>query len=88
MLPNTLQALFSRNIYTDERVKTRQELTFKQPRSRTSQKKMCVSVRGVTLWNSLEQTVIDNNRRIGSRGAYGRLLAFAPKVVSLGPAGV
>ena len=64
MLPKKLQVLFSRNIYTDERVETRQKLTFKQPWSRTSQKNMCVSVRGVQFWNSLEQTLIDNNKTL------------------------
>ena len=41
--------------------KTRKEMTFKVPRCRTQLKTMCVSVRGIKVWDSLDQYIKRSN---------------------------
>ena len=61
-LPCNIQIFFSRKKYNETTVTTRQINTFVLPRSRTTLKSMCISTRGVKLWNSIDKKIIDNNK--------------------------
>ena len=43
---------------------TRQTNKFIQPRSRTTLKRMSISIRGVKLWNSLDSEIINTNKSL------------------------
>ena len=55
LLPNNLQLLIS--LDSDRNHITRQSNTFKQVFARTTLKSQCISVQGITLWNSLENSI-------------------------------
>ena len=61
-LPQNLQKLFIRKTYNDNVITTRQIEKFKQPAFRTTMKGMCISVCGVTLWNSLSKEITMESR--------------------------
>ena len=65
-LPNNLQRIFTKVMDTDIKVTTRQTNKFKQPKCRTTMRSMCISIRGIKLWNSLDDKTIK-----GSRSLYG-----------------
>ena len=54
VLPNNLQLLIS--LDSDRNHITRQSNTFKQVFARTTLKSQCISVQGIQLWNSLENS--------------------------------
>ena len=55
LLPVNIQFFFTlyKSVY-----ETRQSPTFKQNYARTNLKRMCISVKGVILWNSLDSSLI------------------------------
>ena len=55
LLPNNLQLLIS--LDSDRSHITRQSNTFKQAFARTTLKSRCISVQGIKLWNSLENSI-------------------------------
>ena len=63
-LPCNLQKLFTKVIYSDMRVTTRQTNKFKHPKHRTTMKSMCISIRGIQLWNSLDEKIIQECRSL------------------------
>ena len=64
VLPQNLQSLFTRKIKADDRPTTRLLDWFERPRCRTSMKSMCISVKGVTFWNSLDKAIIEDHRTL------------------------
>ena len=64
LLPQNLQYLFIRKIKSDDRVITRRIDRFVRPWSRTNLKCMCISIKGVTFWNALDESIIENNRSL------------------------
>ena len=60
-LPKNIQKHFC--IRDKASYKTRKEMTFKVPRCRTQLKTMCVSVRGIKVWDSLDHD-IKNSKHI------------------------
>ena len=63
-LPCNLQKLFTKVIHSDTRVTTRQTNKFKHPKHRTTMKSMCISIRGIQLWNSLDEKIIQECRSL------------------------
>ena len=55
LLPNNLHLLISLESYRNHT--TRQSNTFKQVFARTTLKSQCISVQGIQLWNSLENSI-------------------------------
>ena len=63
-LPENLQKLFAKKTYKDNVVTTRQLNKFKPPACRTTLKSMCISVRGVKLWNTLDENLITRSKSL------------------------
>ena len=70
LLPNNLQLLIS--LDSDRGHITRQNNTFKQVFARTTLKSQCISVQGITLWNSLENSTKSANNILTFRKLYER----------------
>ena len=56
-LPNNKEKLF---VLCDPIYMTRQNCVFKQRYARTNLKTMCISINGVTLWNSLDSSLFQS----------------------------
>ena len=63
-LPPNIQNLFSIKLQNESKMTTRQTNKFIQPRPRTTLKSMCISIRGVKLWNSLDSEIINTNKSL------------------------
>ena len=69
-LPNNLQLLIS--LDSDRGHITRQSNTFKQVFARTTLKSQCISVQGIQLWNSLENSIKSAKNILIFRKLYKR----------------
>lgn len=58
LLPGNLQKLFKER---EGRYEYRHKLNFQQPKARTTLKSMCISVKGVKLWNGLPDEIKKSN---------------------------
>ena len=70
LLPNNLQLLIS--LDSDRNHITRQSNTFKQVFARTTLKSQCISVQGIKLWNSLENSIKSSKNIFMFRKLYKR----------------
>ena len=66
MLPQHLQDLFSKKSKIEGKITTRHINKLKQPMGRTTLKCMCISIRGVKIWNSISEETIAQYRTVHS----------------------
>ena len=60
-LPENIKKFFSINQKSKEQMATRQVNKFVLPKHRTVLKSMCISIRGVKFWNSLDVKIVEDN---------------------------